>query len=164
MAAAGVADVKQQLLNTYSVGGKSFNVHLDGYNFLPYLQGKEKKGPRSDFYYFSDDGKFLGVRDGDWKLVFAEQRARKFDVWRDPFVDLRIPKVFNLRRDPFERADTDSNSYNVWWDRKIQVAGMPALIRVQQFLATFQKYPPRQRPASFTIDQMTERYMQFEGR
>ena len=77
---------------------------------------------------------------------------------------MRIPKVFNLRRDPFERADTDSNSYNVWWDRKIQVAGMPALVRVQQFLATFQKYPPRQRPASFTIDQMTEKYMQFQGR
>ena len=164
MAAAGVPDVKEKLFNTYTVGGKAFNVHLDGYNFLPYLEGKEKQGPRSEFYYFSDDGKLLGVRDGDWKVVFAEQRAKRFDVWRDPFVDLRAPKVFNLRRDPFERADTDSNSYNVWWDKKVQVVGMPAMIRVQQFLSTFQKFPPRQRPASFTIDQMTEKFMQFKGR
>lgn len=164
MAAAGVSDVKEQLLKSYQAGKQSFNVHLDGYNFLPYLLGQEKTGPRNDFYYFSDDGKLLGMRDGDWKVVFAEQRAKRFDVWRDPFVDLRAPKVFNLRRDPFERADTDSNSYNVWWDKKVQVVTMPAIIRVQQFLSTFQKYPPRQRPASFTIDQITEKYMKFEGR
>ncbi len=159
MAAVGVPDVKEQLLKGYQAGNKQFKVHLDGYNFVPYLEGKEKQGPRTDFYYFSDDGKLIASRDGDWKLVYAEQRAKRQDVWRDPFVELRIPKVFNLRRDPYERADTDSNSYNLWWDHKVGVVGMPAMIRVQQFLNTFQEFPPRQRPASFTIDQMMEKFM-----
>jgi arylsulfatase len=159
MAAAGVSGIKEKLLQGHEAAGKKFNVHLDGYDFLPYLEGKAAKGPRNDFFYFSDDGKLLALRDGDWKLVFAEQRAKSFDVWRDPFVDLRIPKVFNLRRDPFERADTDSNGYNVWWDRKVAAVGMPGLIKVQQFLGTFEKYPQRQLPASFTIDQMVEKFM-----
>jgi arylsulfatase len=150
------------LLKGYKAGVKSFKVHVDGYNFLPYLEGKEDKGPRTDFYYFSDDGKLLGVRDGDWKLLFAEQRAHQFDVWRDPFVELRIPKVFNLRRDPFERADTDSNNYNQWWDKKVGIVAMPALVRVQQFLTTFQQFPPRQRPATFTADQMVEKFMHYQ--
>ncbi|MNJ13646.1 Arylsulfatase [compost metagenome] len=164
MAAAGVPDVKERLLAGYQVGGQQLKVHLDGYNFLPYLQGQAQKGPRNDFYYFSDDGQLLGMRDGDWKVVFAEQRAKRFDVWRDPFVQLRVPKVFNLRRDPFERADTDSNSYNVWWDKKVAVVALPAMIRVQQFLATFKEFPPRQRPASFTVDQMMEKFMHFQAR
>ena len=163
MAAAGVSNVKEQLLKGYQAGGTNFKVHLDGYNFLPYLEGKEPKSPRTDFYYFSDDGKLLAIRDGDWKVVFAEQRAHRFDVWRDPFVDLRIPKVFNLRRDPFERADTDANSYNVWWDKKVAVVGLPAMIRVQQFLSTFQEFPPRQRPATFTVDQMLEKFMRYQA-
>ena len=162
MAAAGVPDVKQKLLQGYQAGSKKFNVHLDGFNFLPYLQGEEKKGPRQQFFYFSDDGKLLAIRDGDWKAVFAEQRARSFDVWRDPFVELRIPKLFNLRRDPYERADTDSNGYNNWWDKKLAPVAMPALIQVQQFLGTFKDYPPRQRPASFTVDQMVEKFMQYQ--
>lgn len=159
MTVAGVPGIKEKLLQGHEASGKKFNVHLDGYDFLPYLEGKVNKGPRNEFFYFSDDGKLLALRDGDWKLVFAEQRARSFDVWRDPFVDLRAPKVFNLRRDPFERADTDSNSYNAWWDRKVAVVGMPGLIKVQQFLGTFQKYPQRQSPASFTIDQAVEQLM-----
>ena len=159
MAVAGDANITQELLAGHTAGSKKFNVHLDGYNFLPYLSGKAAAGPRQDFYYFSDDGKLVGMRDGDWKLVFAEQRAQRFDVWRDPFVDLRIPKIFNLRRDPFERADTDSNSYNVWWDHKIAGQAMPAVAKVARFLSTFQKYPPRQRPASFTVDQIMEQFM-----
>ncbi|HCP56873.1 MAG TPA: arylsulfatase, partial [Pseudomonas sp.] len=164
LAAAGVPDVKEKLLAGYKAGDKQFKVHLDGYNLLPYLEGKEEKSPRTDFYYFSDDGKLLAVRDGDWKVVFAEQRARRFDVWRDPFVDLRAPKIFNLRRDPYERADTDSNSYNLWWDKKVFVVGFPAMHRVQNFLMTFQDYPPRQRPASFTVDQMTEKLLDLKSR
>lgn len=158
MAAAGVPDVKDKLLTGYPAAGRTFNVHLDGYNFMPYFEGKEKKGPREDFFYFSDDGKLLGVRAGDWKLVFAEQRAHREDVWRDPFVDLRIPKIFNLRRDPYERADTDANDYNGWWDRKAQALGFPVMARVQKFLVTFKKYPQRQRPATFTVDQMMEKF------
>lgn len=164
MAAVGETDIKAKLLAGVDVGGTKFNVHLDGFNFLPYLESKVAKGPRKEFYYFSDDGKLLAIRDGDWKIVFAEQRATRFDVWRDPFVDLRAPKLFNLRRDPFERADLESNTYNEWWDRKIYGAGLPGMLKVQKFLATFQKFPPRQRPASFTVDQMVEKFMNFKGK
>ena len=164
MSAAGEPGITEQLLKGHTVGDKKFTVHLDGYDFLPYLEGKTDKGPRSQFFYFSDDGKLLGMRDDDWKIVFAEQRSKRFDVWRDPFVDLRAPKVFNLRRDPYERADTDSNSYNVWWDHKVGIIAMPAAMKVQQFLMTFQQFPPRQRPASFTIDQITEKLLNFKGK
>ena len=112
--------------------------------------------PRREFFYFSDDAVLTGVRVGDWKLVFAEQRSQRFDVWRDPFVTLRIPKVFNLRRDPFERADTDSNSYNVWWDHKIAALGVQGRVAVSQFVQSLQQFPPRQRPGTFTVDQIME--------
>ena len=96
------------------------------------------------------------ARVGDWKLVFAEQRASRFDVWRDPFVPLRIPKVFHLRRDPFERADTDSNSYNLWWDKKVSSVGMLGVGAVTRFVVSLQQFPPRQRPGSFSVDQIME--------
>ncbi len=156
MAAAGNADIKKELLVGKQVGNSSFNVHLDGYNFLPFLVGEKDKAPRREFFYFSDDGLLTAARVGDWKLVFAEQRASKFDVWRDPFVVLRIPKVFNLRRDPFERADTDSNSYNVWWDRKIAPAAMLGRVEVAKFVGSLKKFPPRQRPGTFTVDRILE--------
>lgn len=157
MAAAGQPDIKTDLLNGLNVGNKKFRVHLDGYNFLPHLTGDQAKGPRREFFYFSDDGDLVSVRIGDWKTLFAEQRAHRFDVWREPFIPLRIPKLFNLRRDPFERADTDSNAYNEWWvDRvpRMQLASMAT----GQFLGTFREFPQRQRPASFTIDQVMEQF------
>ncbi|MEM8767874.1 MAG: arylsulfatase [Pseudomonadota bacterium] len=156
MATAGEEGVKADLVDGRAVGDKNFRVHLDGYDFLPFLTGKAETGPRREFFYFSDDGVLTGVRVGDWKLVFAEQRAQRFDVWRDPFVTLRIPKVFHLRRDPFERADTDSNSYNVWWDKKISAAGVQGRVVVQRFVESLQKFPPRQRPGTFTVDQIME--------
>jgi len=156
MAAAGDTDTVARLKQGKRVGSKNFKVHLDGYNFLPYLTGQEKQTPRREFFYFSDDGHLLAARVGDWKIVFAEQRARRFDVWRDPFVDLRIPKVFNLRRDPFERADTDSNSYNLWWDKKVAGIAMLGNAAVGEFVKSLQAFPPRQRPASFTVDQIME--------
>jgi arylsulfatase len=116
---------------------------------VPDIQGKLR-----------DDGKLVGLRTGDWKAVFAEQRAQRFDVWRDPFVDLRIPKLFNLRRDPYERADTDANGYNLWWDHKVAGQLMPAVSTVGRFVATFKEFPPRQRPASFTVDQIMEQMRQ----
>jgi arylsulfatase len=88
--------------------------------------------------------------------VFAEQRAHRFDVWRDPFVTLRIPKLFHLRRDPLERADTDANQYNNWWDKKIAPAASMGRVAVTQFVQSLQEFPPRQRPASFTVDQIME--------
>jgi len=156
MAAAGEPEIKEELLTGLTVGGSQFKVHLDGYNFLPYLSGETEVAPRREFFYFSDDAVLTGVRVGDWKLVFAEQRSQRFDVWRDPFVTLRIPKVFNLRRDPFERADTDSNSYNVWWDHKIAALGVQGRVAVSQFVQSLQQFPPRQRPGTFTVDQIME--------
>ncbi len=156
MAAAGDDDVVSELKGGKRVGDKTFKVHLDGHNFLPFLTGEQPIAPRRAFFYFSDDGQLTATRVGDWKFVFAEQRAQRFDVWRDPFVVLRIPKVFHLRRDPFEKADTDSNSYNAWWDMKIGSVGMLGMAAVTQFVETLKAFPPRQRPASFTIDQIME--------
>lgn len=156
MAAAGEPDIKSKLLQGYVAGDKNFKVHLDGYNFLPYLSGETEQAPRREFFYFSDDGLLTAARIDDWKLVFAEQRAHGFDVWRDPFVSLRIPKVFHLRRDPLERADTDANGYNNWWDKKVAIAGTLGQVAVTQFVGSLQQFPPRQRPASFTIDQIME--------
>jgi arylsulfatase len=156
MAAVGDTSVKADLRKGKRVGGDTFKVHLDGYNFLPFLTGAQVQAPRREFFYFSDDGLLTSVRVGDWKFVFAEQRSHRFDVWRDPFVILRIPKIFNLRRDPYERADTDSNGYNVWWDHKIGAIGMLGMGTVQQFVGSLQQFPPRQRPGSFTIDQIME--------
>ena len=107
--------------------------------------------PRSEFFYFTDDGVLAALRYDQWKLVFAEQRAARFDVWRDPFVMLRAPKIYNLRSDPFERADTDSNSYNHWWLKRAFLLA-PAQAYVGEFLATFKEFPPRQTPAKFNLD------------
>jgi arylsulfatase len=156
MAAVGQDNIKAELKKGKRVGGDNFKVHLDGYNFLPFLTAAEAKGPRQEFFYFSDDGLLTSARVGDWKFVFAEQRARRFDVWRDPFVPLRIPKIFHLRRDPFERADTDSNSYNLWWDKKVGSVAMLGMSAVTQFVGTLQEFPPRQRPGTFTVDQIME--------
>jgi arylsulfatase len=124
---------------------------LDGYNFLPYLTGKAEKGPRNEFFYFSDDGQLVSLRRDQWKLVFAEQRARQLQVWSEPFVSLRAPKIFNLRTDPFERADTDSNNYNTWFIQRIYLA-TPAQVMVGNFLKTFAEFPATQKPAKFNLD------------
>jgi arylsulfatase A-like enzyme len=157
LAAAGAPDIKEKLLKGHQAGGKSFKVHLDGYNFLPYLTGQEAKGPRNEIFYFSDDGDLTALRYQAWKLIFLEQRAPgTLLVWAEPFVPLRVPKIFNLRRDPFERADITSNTYYDWLiDRAFLLYGAQAY--VGQFLATFKDYPPRQKPASFSIDQAMER-------
>ncbi len=159
LAAAGDPDIKKKLVEGHTVGGKTFKVHLDGYDFLPHLTGESKDGPRREFLYFNDDGLLTAARVGDWKTVFGEQRSHRFDVWREPFVFLRAPKLFHLRRDPYERADTDSNMYNEWW-----VDRVPRLFEAQEvvgrFLGSLRQYPPRQRPASFTIDQVFENVMQ----
>src|SRR5262247_3787070 len=113
LAAAGEPDIKNKLLNGYKAGNRTYRVHIDGFNMLPYLTGEVKESPRNSFFYFSDDGDIMAVRIGDWKLVFAEQRALSSSVWAEPFVKMRLPHIFNLRRDPFERASFNSN---VYWD------------------------------------------------
>jgi arylsulfatase A-like enzyme len=154
LAAAGDPEIKDKLLKGHTAGKKTFKVHLDGDSLLPYLTGQESKSPRVSFFYFSDDGDLTGLRYDNWKVVFMEQRmAGTCAIWAEPFVRLRIPKIFNLRTDPFERADTTSNTY---WDWMIDHAFLliPAQKIVGDFLATFQAFPPRQKAASFTIDQV----------
>ena len=156
LAAAGDADVTSKLLKGYKAGNTTYKVHLDGYNFVPCLTGQEQKCPRQDFFYFSDDGDLTGLRFDNWKFVFAEQRQPgTLQIWAEPFVRLRLPKLFNLRMDPYERADVTSNTY---WDWYLDHAFLliPAQQYVGDFLSTFKDYPPRMRPASFTIDQVME--------
>ncbi len=156
MAAAGQPDVADQLKAGTTVNGREYRNHLDGYNFLPYLTGKAERGPRNSFFYWSDDGLLTSIRVGDWKVVFAEQRERGFEVWREPFDVLRIPKVFHLRRDPFERADNHANTYDDWWNRVALARLALARVELAKFLETMKAYPPRQRPDTFTIDKMME--------
>lgn len=160
MAAVGNSNVKQELLKGKQIGEKKFRVHLDGYNFLPYLSAKSDKGPRDSFFYFSDDGMLVGARVKDWKVVYAEQRAKKFDVWREPFVRLRLPKLFHLRRDPFERADTDSNGYNTWWEENTAWLGYGSA-KALMFAQTFRQFPARQAPNSFTVDGLVKQLTTF---
>jgi arylsulfatase A-like enzyme len=152
LAAAGAEDVPEKLKSGYQAGDKHFKVHIDGYNFLPYFKGEAEKGPRPGFIYFSDDGDLTALRFDNWKLVFAEQRVQgTAAIWMEPFVFLRIPKIFNLRTDPYERADVTSNTYYDWViDRAYLTYAGQGL--VGQFLATFAEFPPRMKPASFTID------------
>jgi arylsulfatase A-like enzyme len=154
MAAAGVPDVKEQLLKGMKVGGKTFKVHLDGYNITDALAGKAPD-PRKEFFYFNDDGSLVGLRYDQWKMVFAEQRAEGFDVWQEPFVPLRLPKVFNLRSDPFEKGDQLGIGYARWrLDRAFLL--VPAQQYIGGFLATFKEFPPSQKAGSFSLDQVLE--------
>jgi arylsulfatase A-like enzyme len=154
LAAAGEPEIGAKLKAGHQVGDVTYKVHLDGYNFLPHFTGAEAKGPRQGFFYFSDDGDLVALRYDNWKVVFAEQRmAGTVQIWAEPFVFLRIPKIFNLRTDPFERADVTSNTY---WDWMIDRAYMiyASQFIVQQFLASFMAFPPRMKAASFGIDQV----------
>ena len=158
LAAAGVPDVKDQLLKGMKVDGKTFKVHLDGYNLTDTLAGKSP-GPRKEFFYFNDDGSFVALRFNQWKLVFSEQRAQGLDVWQDPFVPLRFPKLFNLRSDPFEIADHESINYGKWRiDRAFLL--IPAQQYVAEFLATFKEFPPSQKAGSFSLDSVLESLQQ----
>ena len=154
LAAAGDPDVKAKLLKGMPVGNKTFKVHLDGYNITDALAGKSPS-PRREFFYFNDDGSLVGLRYNQWKVVFAEQRAHGFDVWQEPFVSLRVPKLFNLRSDPFETADHESMDYPRWRVEHLFVL-VPAQQFVGQFLATFKDFPPSQKPGSFSIDAALE--------
>jgi arylsulfatase A-like enzyme len=157
LAMAGEPDIKEKLKEGYKAGDKTFKIHLDGYNLLPYLTGQEKKSPRLEYFYFSDDGDLTGLRYDNWKLVFMEQRATgTLRIWAEPFVPLRVPKLYNLRTDPYERADITSNTYYDWFLDHVYLL-MPAQSAVGEFLQTFKEFPPRQKAASFSIDQVMEK-------
>jgi arylsulfatase A-like enzyme len=157
LAMAGEPDIVENLKKGYKAGHKTFKVHIDGYNLLPYLTGKERKTPRQGFFYFDDDGNLAAVRFDNWKIVFLEQRCEgTLRVWAEPFTVLRVPKIYNLRTDPYERADVTSNTYYDWLlNHAFLMPATQAL--VSQFLATFKAFPPRQKAASFTIDQVMEK-------
>jgi arylsulfatase len=151
LAAAGDSDINDKLAKGHKCGDMTYKVHIDGYNMLPYLTGEADKSPRDFHFYISDDGEILAIRIKDWKVVLKEQRATRCLLWAEPFVPLRFPKIFNLRRDPFERADDNSNTYWDWViDHLWVVYGMQALVAQQ--IENFAKYPPRQAPASFNLD------------
>jgi arylsulfatase A-like enzyme len=163
LAAAGDPDVKEKLLTGYIAAGKTFKVHLDGYNQLPYLTAQQDESDRKGFIYFDDDGHLIALRFADWKLVFAEQKtAGTLDIWGEPFTVRRVPLVYNLRMDPYERADVTSNTYWDWSIRKLYLL-MAGQAIVGAFIATFKDYPPRQRPQSFSVDQIMEKLQQPTG-
>jgi arylsulfatase A-like enzyme len=157
LAAAGVDDIADALKTGAELDGTTFKVHLDGHNQLPYLTGETDTSPRNYFFYVSDDGDLTAIRYDNWKLVFMEQRVQgTLQVWAEPFVQLRVPKMFNLRTDPYERADITSNTY---WDWLLDHAflAVPAQAFVAQMVSTFVEFPPRQEPATFGIDQALEK-------
>jgi arylsulfatase A-like enzyme len=158
VAAAGDADIKAKLVQGgVDAIGRSYKVHLDGYNILPLLTGETDQSPRHEIFYFSDDGDLTALRYDDWKLIFMEQRVEAtFQAWAEPFVPLRVPLIFNLRRDPYERAQKTSNTYYDWLIDRAYLL-VPAQTYVGRFLATFQEFPPRQKAASFSLDQVMEK-------
>ena len=156
LAAAGDPEIKDKLLGGYEIGGKKYRVHLDGYNQLPLLTGQTDKGARREFFYFTDGGAVSGLRFGDWKLVFAEQRGKALGAWQEPMVILGFPKLFNLRMDPFERADLNSNSYDQWaFDRTF--VGTVAQAIAMDYFRSLKEFPPRQTPTSFNPDAVLQK-------
>jgi len=148
---AGDPDIKNKLLKGHKAGDKTFKVHIDGYDMVPYLTGQVEESPRTAFFYMSDDGEVMAVRKGDWKFVLAEQRAERMQVWMEPLEKLRLPLIFNVRRDPFERAQHNSNTYYDWLAyHAFMIYEMQALVAAQ--IEDFKKFPPRQKPASFNLD------------
>ena len=136
----------------YKAIGRTYKNHIDGFNLLPYLTGKVKESPRNFFFYFSDDGDILGLRYDNWKCVFMEQRCHgTMQVWAEPFTRLRLPKIFNLRTDPYEFADVTSNTY---WDWMIHNAYFiyAAQVALAKFVDTFKEFPAMQHPNTFTVD------------
>jgi arylsulfatase A-like enzyme len=157
LAAAGVPDVKEQLRKGMKVGDTTFKVHLDGYNLTEALAGKSPS-PRKDFFYFNDDGMLVALRYDKWKIVFAEQRAHGFDVWQEPFVQLRVPKLYAIRTDPFEEADHAWDNWKWRLDRAFLL--VPAQQYVGNFLATFKEFPPSQKVGSFSLDDVMKKLSQ----
>jgi arylsulfatase len=158
LAIAGKDDIKEDLLDGYrsSSLAREYKVHLDGYNILPLLMGKTKASPRKEIFYFSDDGDLTALRYADWKIVFLEQRAMgTLRIWAEPFTPLRVPLIFNLRRDPFERSQLTSNTYYDWLIDRVYLL-VPAQAYVRSFMETFSAYPPRQKAASFSLDRVMQ--------
>lgn len=152
-AVAGATNIKEELAEGVELNGRKYRNYIDGYNMLDYLNGKTKKSPRREFIYVNDDGQIVALRLGAWKAVFLENRAKTFQLWREPFTELRIPLLFNLRRDPYEKAQHNSNTYNDWFlDRAFVLVPMQQV--AGKFLMTLKEYPPSQSPGSFNLEKI----------
>ncbi len=150
-AAAGATNLKEQLLAGVELNGKTYKAHLDGYNLIDYLSGKAQESPRKEFIYVNDDGQIVALRSNDWKVVYLENRGQAFGVWREPFIELRLPILFHLRRDPFERAQHNANTYHDWFlDRPYVMFGVNEV--ALKFLMTLKDYPPSQTAGSFNLE------------
>jgi len=152
-AAAGAPDIKEKLLKGVELNGRTYKNYVDGYNMLDYLSGKVKESPRNEFWYVNDDGQIVAARYKDWKVVWLENRAQAFEVWREPFVELRIPLIFNLRRDPFEKAQHNSNTYNDWMLDRAYIL-VPITEMAGKFLKTMIDYPPSATAGAFNLSKM----------
>jgi arylsulfatase A-like enzyme len=153
---AGAPDVKEQLREGVDLNGRHYRNYIDGYNQLDYFEGKTDESPRHEFWYVNDDGQIVAARYDDWKVVFLENRGRAFGVWREPFTELRVPLLFNLRRDPFERAQHNANIYDDWFLSRAFVI-VPIQSLAAKFLQTMQDYPPSQSPGSFNLSAIEEK-------
>ena len=159
-AVGGDPDIVEKLKKGTQLGKKKFKVYIDGFNLLPFIKGEVKENPRKGFLYWSDDGDLMALRVGNWKCTFMEQRAKGFKVWEEPLVAKRVPDLYNLRADPFERATEDADLFYAKWKADRAFLLVPAQAIVAEFLATFKEFPPRQKPASFSIDQALEKATQ----
>jgi arylsulfatase len=154
LAAAGTPDIADQLKVGADLSGTTYKVHLDGHNQLPYLTGEVAESPRQHFFYVSDDGDLTALRFDAWKMVFLEQRQQgTLAIWQEPYVELRFPKIFNLRTDPYERADITSNTYWDWVLDHVWLC-VPAQTYVGEMIGTLAEFPPSQKPATFNLDQV----------
>src|SRR5262249_9736565 len=152
----GEPDIKNKLLTGYSSMGKTFKVHLDGYNQLPLLTGQQEKSARKEFFYINDDAQLVAIRYDNWKVVFCEHKTPvTLDICSEPFISRRSLKLFTLRPAPDERADIRSNPYYAWTPKRAFMF-VPAQAYGQQFVASFKDFPPRQKPSSFSVDQIME--------
>ncbi|HEY0145702.1 MAG: arylsulfatase [Methylovirgula sp.] len=160
LAAAGDMDVKDRLLKGWTIGDRTYKVHIDGYDQLAYLTGEEPHSARRGFIYFNDDGQLVAIRFDNWKLVFFEQKTPgTLDIWGEPFTARRLPLYFNLRMDPYERAQITSNEYFAWTAHKVYLLyGAQAIAGA--FAQSLQEYPPRQKPQSFNLDQIMDNLKQ----
>jgi arylsulfatase A-like enzyme len=157
LAAAGDTNVNDRLLQGWKIGDRTYRVHIDGYNQLPYLTGQEDHSARRGFIYFDDDGQLVAIRFDNWKLVFFEQKTPgTLAIWGEPFTARRLPLFFNLRMDPFERAQITSNEYYAWTIHKAYLM-LGAQAIAAAFVNSLKDYPPRQKPQSFNLDQIMER-------
>jgi arylsulfatase A-like enzyme len=160
-AAAGDSEVVAKAMKGHRAGNKTFKVHLDGHNLIPFLKGDVKESPRRDFLYWSDDGDLLAIRVNQWKVSFKEQRATGLDVWKREFLTLRAPNIYNLRSDPFERGP-ESFEYGRWVSDRLFLL-VPSQAIVARWLETFKEFPVRQKPASFNLDEVMRKVSETQG-